>query len=110
MVADMIPPFSDKTRTVCVCDRVDTRVWLGTSHTRTSQQQAGGEPSPTEGPDEPSQKWPSPARDTPQTDEFGSLEPEPSRTREPDSYVYGHLYICVPAALRAGKERDPRNQ
>jgi hypothetical protein len=22
-------------------------------------------------------------------DEFGSLEPEPSRTREPDSYVYG---------------------
>jgi hypothetical protein len=24
----------------------------------------------------------------PHTDEFGSLEPEPSRTREPDSYVY----------------------
>jgi hypothetical protein len=23
--------------------------------------------------------------------EFGSLEPEPSRTRESDSYVYGHL-------------------
>ena len=29
--------LSDKTRTVCVCDRVDTRVWLGTSHTRKSQ-------------------------------------------------------------------------
>ena len=37
MVADMVPPFSDRTRTVCVCGRVDTRVWLGTSHTRTSQ-------------------------------------------------------------------------
>ena len=29
--------LSDKTRTVCVCGRVDTRVWLGISHTRTSQ-------------------------------------------------------------------------
>ena len=89
MVADMVPPFSDKTRTVCVCGRVDTRVWLGTSHTRTSQKQPGGEPSATEGPDEPSQNRPSPARDIPHTDEFDSLEPEPSRTREPDSY--GHL-------------------
>ena len=34
MAADMVPPFSDKTRTVCVCGRVDTRVWLGTPHTR----------------------------------------------------------------------------
>jgi hypothetical protein len=34
----------------------------------------------------------SPARGAPHTDEFGSLGPEPSRTREPDSYVYGHLY------------------
>jgi hypothetical protein len=33
----------------------------------------------------------SPARDIPHTDEFDSLEPEPSRTRWPDSYVYGHL-------------------
>jgi hypothetical protein len=33
----------------------------------------------------------SPARDTPNTDEFDSLEPEPSRTRKPDSYVYGKL-------------------
>ena len=32
MVADMVPPFSDKTRTVCVCGRVGRRVWLGTSH------------------------------------------------------------------------------
>ena len=32
-----------------------------------------------------------PACDTPHTDEFDSLEPEPSRTREPDWYVYGHL-------------------
>jgi hypothetical protein len=30
-------------------------------------------------------------RGYPHTDEFGSLEPEPSRTREPDSYVYGPL-------------------
>ena len=37
MVADIVPTFSDKTRTVCVCGRADTRVWLGTSHTRTSQ-------------------------------------------------------------------------
>jgi hypothetical protein len=28
-------------------------------------------------------------RGNPHTDEVGSLEPEPSRTREPDSYVYG---------------------
>ena len=91
MVADMVPPFSDKTRTVCVCGRVDTRVWLGTSHTRTSQKQPGGEPSATEGPDEPSQNRPSPARDIPHTDEFDSLEPEPSRTRKLDPYVYGHL-------------------
>jgi hypothetical protein len=27
----------------------------------------------------------------PHTDEFGSLEPKTSRTREPDSYVYGPL-------------------
>jgi hypothetical protein len=27
----------------------------------------------------------------PHTDEFGSLKPEPNRTREPDSYVYGPL-------------------
>ena len=87
MVADIFPHFSDKTRTVCVCGRVDMRVWLGTSHTRKNQKQAGGEPSPTEGADEPSQNRPSPARDTPQTDEFNSLEPEPSRTREPDTYV-----------------------
>jgi hypothetical protein len=32
-----------------------------------------------------------PARDTPHTDEFDSLEPEPIRTGEPDSYVYDHL-------------------
>jgi hypothetical protein len=32
-----------------------------------------------------------PAGDTPHTDEFDSLEPEPSRAREPDSYLYGHL-------------------
>jgi len=25
------------------------------------------------------------------TDEFDSLEPEPSLTHKPDSYVYGHL-------------------
>jgi len=37
MVADMVPPFSDKTRPGCVCGPVDTRIWLGTSHTRTSQ-------------------------------------------------------------------------
>jgi hypothetical protein len=34
---------------------------------------------------------PSPARGAPHTDEFGSLGPEPSRTREPDSYMYEHL-------------------
>jgi hypothetical protein len=33
----------------------------------------------------------SPARGAPHTAEIGSVEPEPSRTREPDSYVYGHL-------------------
>ena len=81
LVADIVPPFSDKTRNVCVCGRVDTRVWLGTSHIPTSQKQAGGEPSPTEGPDEPSQNRPSPARDTPHMNEFYSLEPKPSRTR-----------------------------
>jgi hypothetical protein len=32
-----------------------------------------------------------PARDSPHTDEFDSLGPEPSGNREPDSYVYGHL-------------------
>jgi hypothetical protein len=31
------------------------------------------------------------ARDIPHTDEFDSLEPEPSRTREPDSYEHGQL-------------------
>jgi hypothetical protein len=36
-------------------------------------------------------------RGDPHTDEFGSLEPEPSRTREPDSYVYGPPY--APPAL-----------
>jgi hypothetical protein len=36
-----------------------------------------------------------PARDTPHTDEFDSLEPEPSRTGYPDSYVYGHLYSSL---------------
>ena len=83
--------LSDKTRIVCVCGRVDTRVWLGTSHTRTNQQQAVGEPSPAEGPEDPSQNRPSPALNTPHTDEFDSLEPEPSRTCEPDSACMGTL-------------------
>ena len=55
---------------------------------------ANSKPSP----DKPSQNRPSPARDTPHTDEFDSLEPEPSRTRWPDSYVYGVLYRHAPAA------------
>jgi hypothetical protein len=45
----------------------------------------------TEGPDEQSQDRPSPARDTPHMDELDSLEPKPSWTHEPDSYMYGHL-------------------
>jgi len=36
-----------------------------------------------------------PARDTLHTDEFDSLEPKPSGTREPDSYVYGHLFSTL---------------
>jgi hypothetical protein len=52
---------------------------------------ANSEPSPTEGPGEPRRTRPSPARGAPHTDEFGSLEPEPNRTRERDSYVYGAL-------------------
>ena len=74
------------------CVRVDTRVWLRTSHKRTSQKQAGGEPSPSDGPDEPSQNRPSPARDTPHTDEFESFEPEPSRSRYPGSYLYRPIW------------------
>ena len=54
---------------------------LETSHKRTSQKQTGGEPSPTEGPDEPSQNRPSPARNGPKTDETDSFEPEPSQSR-----------------------------
>jgi hypothetical protein len=28
---------TDKTHTVCACDHVDMRDWLGTTHTRTSK-------------------------------------------------------------------------
>jgi hypothetical protein len=59
------------------------------------------EPSPTEGPGEPSRTRPSPARGAPYTDEIGSLGPEPSRTREPDSYVYGRLAIASRAPPKA---------
>jgi hypothetical protein len=89
---------------------------------------ANSEPSPTEGPGEPSRtrpspargaprtdefgslepepSWtrPSPARSAPHTDEFGSLEPEPSRTRESDSYVYGHLKTRHRLQCSAGNE------
>jgi hypothetical protein len=41
---------------------------------------AKSEPSTTEDPGEPSWTRPSPARGAPHTDEFGSLEPEPSQT------------------------------
>jgi hypothetical protein len=39
----------------------------------------------------------------PHTYEFGSLEPEPSRIREPDSYVYGPVK-CPVAGTTAGAE------
>jgi hypothetical protein len=56
-----------------------------------TQVRANSEPSPTEGPGEPSRTRPSPARGAPHREEFDSWEPEPSRTHESDSYVYGHL-------------------
>jgi hypothetical protein len=75
MEADMVPLLLTKTFTVCECGRVDTRDWLGTTHIRTSEDRASGEPNHTEVPGEPSRTWPSPARGAPHTDEFGSLEP-----------------------------------
>jgi hypothetical protein len=38
---------------------------------------------------------------SPHTDEFGSLESKPSRTREPDSYVYGPPKAVTTLANRA---------
>jgi hypothetical protein len=65
------------------CEDLKSAVWI--------REPGSGPPSHVRANSEPSWTRPSPARGAPHTDEFGSLGPEPSRTRESDSYVYGHL-------------------
>jgi hypothetical protein len=75
--ADMVPPLVTK-----LTLSVRVAVWIREpgsgppTHVR-----ANSEPSPNEGTGDPSWTRPSPARGAPHTDEFGSLEPEPSQTR-----------------------------
>jgi hypothetical protein len=77
MEADMVPPLVTKL-TVSVL----VAVWIReTGSGPRTHVRANSEPSPTEGPGEPSRTRPSPARGAPHTDEFGSLGPEPSQTR-----------------------------
>jgi hypothetical protein len=74
MEADMVPPLvTNLTQSVRVA------VWIReTGSGPPTHVRVNSEPSPTEGPGEPRRTRPSPARGAPHTDEFGSLEPEPS--------------------------------
>jgi hypothetical protein len=78
---------SSQSAHACVveCIRARLRVKLAESDSRARLVRVwapcNSEPSPTEGPGEPSRTRPSPARGAPYTDEFGSLGPEPSQTR-----------------------------
>jgi hypothetical protein len=83
--------FSDKTQPFV---RVAVRIRETGSGPHTHVR-ANSEPSLTEGPGEPSRTRPSLARGAPHTDEFGSLEPEPSRTREPDPWRPTHRRVWL---------------
>ena len=86
MLADIVPPSSDKTRTVCVCGRVDTRVWLwDLPHALRANSKPAASRAPNEGP----------RRAKPESAKSGSWHSTHGQvwligTRaQPDSYVYG---------------------